>query len=171
MELVLMRHGKAETRSDAKTDFERELTSIGRKKVKQAARGLARCLLPGREVLIWTSPSVRTLQTAEILRTAFGKKTRFHVSDAIADGDLIDLQTEWAKIPAIDVLIIVGHEPMLSEWTEKICDVALVFHPSSAASIQLDDPAQLTGSLLWFMRAGVMARLCPPACPQRRQRL
>ena len=76
MELIFMRHGKAETRSDAKADFERELTSIGRKKVKQAARGLSRCLLPGRVVLIWTSPSIRTLQTAEILRTAFGKKTK-----------------------------------------------------------------------------------------------
>ena len=32
MELVFIRHGKAEPRSDAKPDFERELTSIGRKK-------------------------------------------------------------------------------------------------------------------------------------------
>ena len=32
MDLILMRHGKAELRSDAKPDFERELTSIGRKK-------------------------------------------------------------------------------------------------------------------------------------------
>ena len=33
MDLILMRHGKAELRSDAKPDFERELTSIGRKKI------------------------------------------------------------------------------------------------------------------------------------------
>ena len=170
MELILMRHGKAETRSDAKADFERELTSIGRKKVKQAARGLSRCLLPGRVVLIWTSPSIRTLQTAEILRTAFGKKTKIHVMDAIADGNLAELQTEWSKIPDIDVLIVVGHEPLLSDWTKKLSDVDLVFRPASAASIVLDDPEQSGASLDWFMRAGVLARLCPPACPNRRQR-
>ena len=37
MELVFMRHGKAEPRSDAKADFDRELTSVGQKKIKQAA--------------------------------------------------------------------------------------------------------------------------------------
>lgn len=170
MELVFMRHGKAETRSDAKTDFERELTSIGRKKIKQAARGLTRCLFPGREILIWTSPSVRTLQTAEIIRSTFGKKAKLQVMDAIADGNLTDLQTEWAQNKAIDVLIIVGHEPMLSEWTEKITDAAFVFRPGSAASILLENSELLIGSLAWFMRAGVMARLCPPICSQRRQR-
>ena len=72
MDLILMRHGKAELRSDAKPDFERELTSIGRKKIKQAARGLACSLYKGRDVQIWTSPAVRTLQTAELLRLAFG---------------------------------------------------------------------------------------------------
>lgn len=170
MELVLMRHGKAETRSDAKSDFERELTSVGRKKVKQAARGLARCLFPGRDVLIWTSPSIRTLQTAEILRTAFGRKTKIHVMDAIADGKLAELQTEWAKNPSIDVLIIVGHEPMISEWTKNISDADIVFRPASVASIFLENHEQPVGSLDWFMRAGVLAGLCPSVCPHRRQR-
>ncbi len=170
MELVFMRHGKAETRSDAKADFERELTSIGRKKVKQAAQGLARCLFHGRDVLIWTSPSVRTLQTAEILRTVFGKKAKLQVMDAIADGSLSDLQLEWAQNPSIDVLIIVGHEPMMSEWTEKISDAAFVFRPASAAGILFETPIQPVGSLSWFMRAGVLARLCPPGCLNRRQR-
>ena len=170
MELIFMRHGKAETRSDAKPDFERELTSIGRKKIKQAARGLASCLFPGREVLIWTSPSIRTLQTAELLRTAFGKKTKIQVMDAISEGNLKELQEEWSKNSSIDVLIIVGHEPLLSEWTEKISDAAFVFRPGSAADILLDNPGQLVGSLAWFMRAGVMAQLCPPVRTQRRQR-
>ena len=77
MELVLMRHGKAEPRTDAKADFERELTSIGRKKVKQAARGLAQCLYSGRDIMIWSSPLLRAVQTAEIIRGAFGKKQKF----------------------------------------------------------------------------------------------
>jgi len=170
MELVFMRHGKAEIRSDAKADFERELTSIGRKKVKQAAQGMARCLFSGRTVMIWTSPAVRTLQTAEIVRAAFGKKAKLQVMDAIADGSLAELQTEWANIPSIDTLIIVGHEPMLSEWTNKISDAKIEFRPGSAAAILIENSGQSVGSLAWFMRAGVMARLCPAVGSQRRQR-
>ena len=170
LEIILMRHGKAELRSDAKPDFERELTSIGRKKIKQAARGLAQSLYKGRDVQIWTSPSVRTLQTAELLRAAFGKKCKLHVADSIVEGNFADLQAEWRKTPSLDVLLIVGHEPTMSEWTEKISGAALLFRPGSAASIQLDSPEQTIGSLTWFMRVGGMANLAPLATAQRRQR-
>lgn len=171
MEVVFMRHGKAEPRSDAKPDFERELTSIGRKKVKQAARGLAHCLYNGRDIRIWSSPVKRALQTAELLRGAFGKKIKVQVMDAIANGDFPEIQTEWSKLPHPDVLVIVGHEPLLSEWTKKISDTALTFRPASATAILIDDPEQPNGSLAWFMRSGVLARLCPPVCPHRRQRV
>ena len=171
MEVVFMRHGKAEPRSDAKPDFERELTSIGRKKVKQAARGLAHCLYNGRNITIWSSPVKRALQTAELLRSAFGKKNKVQVVDAIANGDFAELQTEWSKLPSPDVLIIVGHEPLLSEWTEKLSNTALTFRPASATAILIEDPMQPNGSLAWFMRSGVLARLCPPVCPHRRQRV
>jgi phosphohistidine phosphatase len=170
MELILMRHGKAELRSDAKADFERELTSIGRKKIKQAARGLACSLYKGRDVQIWSSPSVRTVQTAEILRLAFGKKCKLNLADAIVDGKLSELQTEWQRTPALDVVIVVGHEPTMSEWTEKISGSALLFRPGSAASMQLAGPEHTIGTLAWFMRAGVMAGLAPLTRPQRRQR-
>jgi len=170
VEVVLMRHGKAEPRSNAKADFERELTSIGRKKTKQAARGLANCLYIGRDIQIWTSPAMRAVQTAEILREGFGKKVKVAVIDALADGRLEDLQSEWSKIPALDVLIVVGHEPMISEWTAKMSNAALVFGPASAASILLENAELNVGSLAWFMRAGVMAQLCPPSVSQRRQR-
>ena len=170
MELVFMRHGKAEPRSDAKPDYERELTSIGRKKVKQAARGLAHCLYYGRNITIWSSPVKRAMQTAELLRNAFVRKNKVQVMDAIFNGDFAELQTEWSKIPQPDVLIIVGHEPLLSEWTEKLSDTTLAFRPASATAILLEDPAQPKGSLAWFMRSSVLARLCPPVCPHRRQR-
>jgi len=170
MELILMRHGKAEPRSDAKPDFERELTSIGRKKVRMAAQGLAQGLYKGREIQIWASPTVRTLQTAEVLRSAFGKRTRLHVVDAIQEGNMSELRSEWSSTPGIDVLIIVGHEPTMSEWTQKTSGAALLFRPGSAAAILFEDPEQTIGSLAWFMRIGVMGRLGPLPHPQRVQR-
>lgn len=170
MELVFIRHGKAEIRSDAKNDFERELTPLGKKKMKQAAQGLAKTLYTGRNILIWSSPTKRTLQTADILKSAFGKKSALQIVDAIIDGDFAGLRSAWIQIPTIDVLFIVGHEPSLSEWTQKICGAALAFRPGSAASITLDAPEQTIGSLAWFMRVGVMGRLVPPPPAPRRQR-
>ena len=168
MELVLMRHGKAEPRTDAKADFERELTSIGRKKVKQAARGLAQCLYSGRDIMIWSSPLLRAVQTAEIIRGAFGKKAKIQVVDSVANGKWADLHAEWSKIPSPDVLILVGHEPLLSEWTEKISDAVFTYRPASAAAVLLENSELTNGSLAWFMRAGTLARLCPLAGAQRR---
>lgn len=165
-----MRHGKAEPRSDAKPDFERELTSVGRKKIKQAARGLACSLYKGRDVQIWTSPTARTMQTAELLQPSFGRKCKLHVCDAILEGKLAELQAECQKLHNLDVLIIVGHEPTMSDWTEKLSGAALLFRPGSAVSIQLENPEHTVGSLGWFMRSGVMASLAPLTTAQRRQR-
>ena len=59
MELILMRHGKAELRSDAKPDFERELTSIGRKKIMipRPSRGY---FFNGRSPSLLATPKGRT---------------------------------------------------------------------------------------------------------------
>ena len=170
MEIIFFRHGKAEPYSDAKQDFERELTSIGLKKMKQAARGLACCMFPECTVQIWTSPLVRARQTAQILKSAFGKRANLHVVDAIASGSLEELTAEWAGLPEDAILIVVGHEPMMSEWTQSMTGSELSFRPASAASVVLSCDNRRTGLLSWFMRVGVMARLASSFEAKRRKR-
>jgi len=162
MEIVFFRHGKAEPYSDAKPDYERELTSIGQKKMKQAARALAGSLFRDCNILIWTSPLVRARQTAQILKTAFGKRATLHVADAIASGSLEELAAEWDALPEDTVLTVVGHEPMISEWTKAMSGASLNFRPASAASIILAGDNRRVGTLSWFMRVGVMTRLVSP---------
>ena len=170
MEIILFRHGKAETYSDAKPDFDRELTSLGQKKMKQAARGLAGCLFPEGNIIIWTSPLVRAKQTAQILKTAFGKRATLLVVDAAATGTLEEIASEWAGLPEESTLIVVGHEPMISDWTKALCGAHISFRPASAASIAFDGENRRSGQLFWFMRVGVMARLGLSASTKRRQR-
>lgn len=170
MELILFRHGKAETYSDAKPDFDRELTSIGQKKMKQAARGIAGCLFPEGNITIWTSPLVRAKQTAQILKSTFGKRANLLVVDAVASGTLEEIAAEWDGLPEEAVLIIVGHEPMISEWTKALSGAHIAFRPASAASITFDIGNRRSGQLSWFMRVGVMARLGMSATTKRRQR-
>ena len=169
MEVVLFRHGKAEPYSDAKRDSERELTSVGQKKMKQAARGIVKCLFPGCDIQIWTSPLARAQQTAQIIKSEFGKRAALRIVDAVESGSLEELSSEWAALPEDTVLIIVGHEPMMSEWTKALSGASLAFRPGSAASIILDGENRRTGLLSWFMRVGVMARLCSPSVTKRRK--
>ena len=170
MEIVFLRHGKAELFSENKPDFERELTEEGRKKMKQAAEGLACCLFPEHKVQIWTSPFVRTCQTAQLLKAAFGKRAKLRTVEAVASGSLRDLSPEWADLPEETVLIIVGHEPMISEWTKSLSGASAVFRPGSAASVVFSGENRQDGLLSWFMRVGVLGRLDPSAVAKRRKR-
>lgn len=167
MEVIFFRHGKAEPASDAQSDIARELTSLGRKKLKQAARGLASCLFPEDKILIWTSPAVRSRQTADILKEAFGKRAGIRVVDAVAADTLAELKSEWSALPDETILFIVGHEPMLSDWVKSLSGAYLPFRPASAACLCFDGHV---GQLEWFMRVGVMSRLGLAPVSKRRQR-
>ena len=167
MNIVFLRHGKAEPPSDAQPDVTRELTSIGRKKMKQAARGLANVLFPDVDILIWTSPATRARQTAQLLKDEFGKRAVVRVVDILAVGTLVELRSELSSLPAESTLFLVGHEPMISGWVKSMCGADIVFRPASAAAITLDGD---TGLLNWFMRVGILAHLGAITMPKRRQR-
>jgi len=115
MEIIFLRHGPAGEREDwAKTgrpDSERPLTPDGRKRAREAAKGLARLI--GTADLVATSPWARARETAEIAAKALGAPlvdTNFllpHRSPASLAGWLSELQGER--------VILVGHEPHLSK--------------------------------------------------------
>ncbi len=116
MQVYVFRHGIAEPRDTDKPDAARALTSVGIERTTAAAKGLAR--FADRPQVILTSPKIRAKQSAAIL------------------GDILDLTPiladELADGPAIDVIhmlrrrdeqrvLIVGHEPTLSEVIENLC--------------------------------------------------
>ena len=69
MELLIIRHGLAGDKTawakKGRPDAERPLTKEGRRKLKEAAPGLAKVF--GKAELLASSPLVRALQTAELL--------------------------------------------------------------------------------------------------------
>lgn len=150
MLLVLLRHGKAEEKQD-KNDDDRELTKDGRANMKLAAKGLRR-LLTQQEIVIWSSPLVRAVQTAEIIAKGLGK-LKVETHQQIADGDLEWLGRELRHLGDELYLIVVGHEPTMSGWGQKISGLALPFKKGAAAAYELD-PQQafpaLRAGLVWF---------------------
>jgi phosphohistidine phosphatase len=158
MDLILMRHGKAEEQGTRQNDHERELTAGGRKKVAAAAQGLAAHFIVGRDVRIWSSPLPRARQTADIVAAALGNIPVQEYA-ALYMGDLDALLEEWGKIPPQSTLIMIGHEPYLSHWGARISGVVLPFKRASAASFCIGQHRLAQGELRWFAHAKVLAAL------------
>lgn len=156
MDLVLLRHGPAQDPA-GRADYTRELTAEGRALVVGAANSLAYILRKaGQPVSIWTSPLVRTRQTADILAAAL--QVPATEKTAIAEGQLESLARDWQTLPSQGTLVLVGHEPHLSQWGGRIAATLLPIEPAAAAAFALDTNNPLRGRLLWFAQADILGR-------------
>ncbi|MEI8254217.1 MAG: histidine phosphatase family protein [Deltaproteobacteria bacterium] len=115
MELLIIRHGDAVEDAPGLGDVGRWLTGKGRKTTRHVGSWLA-ASDARRPVEIWTSPLVRSVQTAEILAEAAGLTDEVCALAALSthgDPDAVlraVAQHRHTKGP----LALVGHEPSLS---------------------------------------------------------
>ena len=116
MRLLVFRHGIAEDHSADGTDAARALTAQGVERTAAAARGLA-AFADSPDVIL-SSPKTRALETARAAAAAFGGEVE--VVAELADGAPTEaLRALAARTEA--TVMIVGHEPMLSELIEQVC--------------------------------------------------
>ena len=153
MKLFLIRHGEAidyETES-VKTDGLRFMTPKGRKisrdvfkKIKEEMRGLD---------IIFTSPLIRAVQTAEILANVI----RFENDVEIA-GELVASSTSAKVLELIkrnsknESIALIGHEPMLGELVTFLSDrknLNFSFKKSGVCLIDFDCKKE-TGNFIWY---------------------
>jgi phosphohistidine phosphatase len=113
MQLLIVRHGIAEDR-DAwapHDDDARPLTADGKKKMKEAAKGL-QALVPKVD-LVASSPLVRAMQTAVILTKVYGTAEPVQV-DALVPGQHPPAFAAWLRTQLTrKAVAVVGHEPTL----------------------------------------------------------
>lgn len=117
MRLLIIRHGIAveldESAKEKMTDAERPLTKPGLKKMRTAARGLARVV--DRIDVLASSPLVRARQTAEIVGEALGGM-KVATADVLKPGKPVKSVLQWLQgqcgSKSEDMTIaVVGHEP------------------------------------------------------------
>lgn len=113
MIVVLMRHAHAIEGSAALADADRWLSGKGRKVARKVSAWLAR---PKRRPrAIWTSPLVRSVQTAEILAGACELVDTVSVAPELSPGrDPGDLLRVLSAHEGPSPIALVGHEPSLS---------------------------------------------------------
>lgn len=120
IELYIVRHGLAGEHGSYANDNERPLTEEGIRKTRKVAKQLKEFGL--RFDLILTSPLVRAKQTAEILQEAHLGKSLQEAAELAPGGDFaqwINWLQSWRESGG-NSLAIVGHEPDLSEWAQRL---------------------------------------------------
>ena len=153
--LILVRHGKPQPSAPDIPDFDRALTAEGIAALA-APHGLARTfsLLTEEErehAVIWSSPAVRAMQTAQ------------RISDALGGTPVVEKSSLWYQesgtflndVEASDAacLIAVGHIPFMNEMAAYLTGSAISFTPGAAAAIELADELDLgAGTLSWYVQ-------------------
>lgn len=120
IELYIIRHGLAGQHGDYANDEERPLTGEGIHRTRKVAKRLYDLNI--RFDLILTSPLARARQTAEILQT-YKLSSQLEESRMLAPGGDLSVWLSWLqqwRQTGSTCLVIVGHEPDLSEWTETL---------------------------------------------------
>jgi len=114
-----MRHGPSEGDSPTGRDFDRRLTAPGAACVEAVARELAsRGEVVSRVV---SSPLVRAVQTADIVRRILGLGGELHVREELApSGGSLTLVHELARSEAS--ALIVSHAPDVSELVAMLTE-------------------------------------------------
>ncbi|HWO01952.1 MAG TPA: phosphohistidine phosphatase SixA [Blastocatellia bacterium] len=158
MELYLIRHGLAQQlglKNDF-TDEKRTLTSEGRDRMREVARGLRK--LGVQLDLLLTSPLVRATETAEIVADALGiSKKEIVQTDNLAPGASVDqLFAEIKSHTGVESVGLVGHQPDLGEMLAKIVQAnnksSIDLKKGSACCINVVETVpSLHGQLVWLM--------------------
>ena len=111
MQLLLLRHGKAEDSSPG-GDFTRELKEKGHEQARHAARILAAAdLLPD---LVLSSPVIRAKQTANTFTSTAGMPGPIFLEWLACGMSPETALAELSHFPEFERIMIVGHEPDFS---------------------------------------------------------
>ena len=142
MQLLVVRHAIAEEREkwSPRDDKLRPLTDDGKKKMKEAAKGL-RALVPKIDVLA-TSPLTRAAQTAQLLAKVYETGEPVTV-EALAPGQRPPALATWLRTQAVQKTVaIVGHEPGLGaivSWLAAARQAVLLGCRGIALSVVVGD--------------------------------
>jgi phosphohistidine phosphatase len=154
--LIVVRHGEAVAKSSGVPDENRGLTEAGKIGIKNNLI-LAKEIAGPKLDLILSSPALRAVESAEIVKQLFGP-TSFEVDYSLAsESTPYELFESLTKYPTLNQVLLVSHQPLVSQliaglldWNER----RFAFSPGSIAIIQLRELA--------LNSEGVLLSLIPP---------
>ena len=114
MDLLVLRHGEAGRSSLSPGDSKRSLTAEGRQEVADLTNGIK--ALDVKLDCVFSSPLLRAKQTAEIVAKSLKYKGKIEDLDSLKpEGNKLEFYSVLSKLKQDSVILVVGHEPYLSE--------------------------------------------------------
>ncbi|HEV7503641.1 MAG TPA: histidine phosphatase family protein [Thermoanaerobaculia bacterium] len=165
MKLLLLRHAIAEDQEEfsrtGKDDRLRPLTEEGRKKMKQAAKGL-REILPEVDLLA-TSPLTRAAQTGAIVDSVYGGLSEVEIEELSPEATPTDF-LRWLRKQKAGTVAAVGHEPSISLITSWLLTGTerRIFSFRKGGACLLEFTGEVgagTATLLWALAPGQLRDL------------
>jgi phosphohistidine phosphatase len=154
MQIYILRHGIAEDEASSGQDADRELTSEGRKKLREVLRVAERANVS--PSLIVTSPLVRAVQTAEVAVEVLGYREVLVRTEALTPSS--SPEAVWEEIRnhrGVQQLMLVGHEPLLSQLVAYLLgapSLAVEMKKAGLARIDMEGfSSQPRGVLKWLL--------------------
>ncbi len=166
MDLLVIRHAIAEPRAafaqTGQDDSLRPLTPRGRERMERGLIGI-KALVPELDVLA-TSPHTRSVQTAEMIASAYPNVLPVKI-DALAPGGERRAVLSWIQMQKDDSTVaMVGHEPDLAgtvSWLLSSGGTQFMGFRKGGACL-LTWPTHITAGdahLVWLLTAGQLRRI------------
>jgi phosphohistidine phosphatase len=165
MDVYLLRHGIAVAAAELPPGTDRPLTEKGAKRVRKAARGLRR--LGMRFEAILTSPLGRAQQTASIVAETLAQEGQLATIEALKpDHSADELVSGLKDYMKCTTLLLVGHEPLLSETVsylltgKKNAIVKVALKKGGLVGVELDSlPPRNPGTIHTLLTPKILRRL------------
>lgn|SRR5574341_102412 len=166
MELLVIRHAISEEReafaATGKDDGLRPLTAEGRRKMRQAARGLL-TRVPALDLLV-SSPLTRARQTADIVAKAYGGIDITEVPQLKPDQSPEKFALWLRGQASRGVVAAVGHEPLLGRIVSHLVvgRAALIIELKKGGACLVAFPEKIepgAGLLRWALTPGQLRDL------------
>ncbi len=152
MNLYLVRHADAENTQPGKKDEDRRLTKEGKERIKGAADSWIYFIT--RLDFICTSPYTRAVETAEIVAKSFEYDKEIIRDGVLSSGSYIKDIIELVNSLGGNDIMVVGHQPDLSEYVSALISSngALVdFKKAAIAKVSFNGKANLAKGYLEYL--------------------
>ena len=147
--LVLVRHGAPEASSPTGSDLDRRLTSSGAHALRVAYPSTFSLLGDDVRPVVWSSPAVRALETADVVAAATGADD-IEVHQSLYAQDVSAFLAELEAVDALCV-IAVGHAPFVDNLSTRLLGMCPPFGKGTAVAIDLPAGPSGRGVLRWYV--------------------
>ena len=166
-EIYLMRHGIAADREPggSSDDAKRPLTLEGKLKLRAIAKGLKRMAIEWDWVV--TSPLKRAVETADVVVEELGSSAPRDLCEALVPGNSSAQKviSFLAQHPERSQVLLVGHEPSLSELASELIganhSAHLMFKKGGCCLIAYDEfpTTKAPGLLGWWLTPRLLRKI------------